>query len=185
MILTTPRLELIGCDLSVARAELDDPAAWARALNVAPPREWPPPLNDENSQRYFLDLLLNNPQDARWAMYYFVLVRSSSGKNLATRELVGNGGFKGPPTPAGVVEIGYSILPRFQRQGFASEAARALTAAALASPQVTRVAACTFPQLLASIAVMRKCGMRFIGAGPEAGTVLYGVGREEWHAATA
>ena len=67
-------------------------------------------------------------------MYYFVLLPPAASPQTAARELVGNGGFKGPPSASGVVEIGYSILPAFQRRGFATEAARCLMAAAFALP---------------------------------------------------
>lgn len=180
MKLTSPRLELICTDLALALAELHEPAEFARMLGVAPPPDWPPPLNDEHSQRFFLELLRQHPEDARWTMYYFVHTTPGASDKTAGRELVGNGGFKGPPSQAGVVEIGYSILPSFQRRGFATEAARGLVAAAFAWPQVTQVNACTLPGLAPSIAVMQNCGMRFIGSGPEAGTVLYGVTRGEW-----
>ena len=41
--------------------------------------------------------------------------------------VVGSAGFKGPPTPDGVVEISYGVNPDHQGNGYATEAAQALT----------------------------------------------------------
>lgn len=108
-------------------------------------------------------------------MWYFILCGSE-------RQLIGNGGFKGRPKD-GMAEVGYSILPEFQRKGFATEATRALIDWAFSHPEVDRVAAETLPELEPSLGVMRKCGMKYVGRGaPEEGveTVRYEVTREEW-----
>jgi ribosomal-protein-alanine N-acetyltransferase len=102
----------------------------------------------------------------------------------AARVLIGGGGFKGPPQADGVVEIGYSILPTFQRRGFATEAMSALVTRAFAEARVTMVVAETFPESRASQRVMIKLGMRQLGPGEEAGTIRFGIRRAE-HAARA
>ena len=43
-----------------------------------------------------------------------------------TRRVVGSIGFHGPPDEQGRLEIGYSVDPRYRRQGFAREAVRAM-----------------------------------------------------------
>ena len=42
------------------------------------------------------------------------------------RSLVGSGGYFGPPGREGVVEIGYSVLPEWQRRGYATEIVNSL-----------------------------------------------------------
>jgi GNAT superfamily N-acetyltransferase len=49
---------------------------------------------------------------------------------------VGSCGFKGPPAEDGAVEIAYGVDPDHQRKGYATEAAEALVAFAVASGQV-------------------------------------------------
>jgi RimJ/RimL family protein N-acetyltransferase len=54
------------------------------------------------------------------------------------------------------VELGYSVLEEFQRRGYATEAAGALTAWAFAHTEVCRVIAEALPQRAASIRVLEK-----------------------------
>jgi RimJ/RimL family protein N-acetyltransferase len=72
------------------------------------------------------------------------------------------------------VEFGYSVLPEFQRRGFASEAAAALIDCAFQNGARSVIAE-TYPHLPASIRVMEKCGMRLLGKGSEAGVVRYSI----------
>ena len=104
----------------------------------------------------------------------FALVHQSSGIE------VGRGGFKGPPTEDGVVEIAYGIAPEHQGKGYATEAAVALVSYALACEQVRIVLAHTLPQPNASTRVLTKCGFHKVGEviDPEDGLVW----RWEYHA---
>jgi ribosomal-protein-alanine N-acetyltransferase len=176
LLLHTARLDLVACTLELSLLELQSTKALAAALQVGVPSTWPPPLNDESSQRWFLDKLQSEPGIVGWTMWYFVL------RSGGPRELVGNGGFKGRPQ-RGLVEIGYSILPEHQRKGYATEATLALITWAFSHPEVDRVAAETLPELEPSLAVMRKCGMKCVRSGrQEEGmqTVHYEIGRDEW-----
>src|SRR3569832_1107244 len=98
--LISDRLELIAGTLELAEAELSDLVSFGRLLDVPTPSIWPPPLNDEQSQRYFL-ARLTEAGIAGWTLWYCI--------RLEPRELAGSAGFKGPPKD-GMVEIGYSIL---------------------------------------------------------------------------
>ena len=77
-------------------------------------------------------------------------------------ELVGWGGFKGPPRE-GAVEIGYEIAAARQGRGLATAAAQAMLAEAFADPAVARVLAHTLPERNASNRVLEKCGFHFEG----------------------
>ncbi len=87
--------------------------------------------------------------------------------------VVGTGGFKGPPADDGIVEIAYGVSPGHREKGYATEAAQALTAFALASDQVRVVRAHTLPEPSASTRVLTKCGFRCVGevVDPEDGLV--------------
>jgi RimJ/RimL family protein N-acetyltransferase len=156
--LVTARLEIVARTVELARVEIEDIAALAASLRVPVPETWPPPLNDEHSQRSFLTALeRSRPEDAGWTLW-FCLLRSP-------RSLVGNAGFKGAPKE-GAVEIGYSMVEAQQRNGYCTEAVRALIQWAFDHPEVRMVTAHTLPGLMPSIRVMEKCGFSFAGDGP-------------------
>jgi RimJ/RimL family protein N-acetyltransferase len=89
-----------------------------------------------------------------------------------TGQLVGLGGFKGPPV-RGMVEIAYAINPDQQRKGHATTAARALVEYAFQSPDVRTVRAHTLPDGIASQKVLMKNGFLKTGEidDPEDGLV--------------
>lgn len=81
--------------------------------------------------------------------------------------------FKGPPDADGMVEIAYGIVPAYQGQGYATEAAAALVAFAFESGRVRLVRAHTLAANHASNHVLTKCGFASIGEvmDPEDGLV--------------
>ena len=156
--LLTDRLELAAATVELAQAELSDPAALAALLDVPSPLDWPPPLNDADSQHHFLSLLRHAEAGAAgWSLWFCI--------RQAPRALVGNAGFKGPPTQ-GSVEIGYSMLEAQQRNGYCTEAVRALVGWAFAHPAVDTIVAHTLPAMRPSMRVLEKCGFIPIGLGP-------------------
>jgi ribosomal-protein-alanine N-acetyltransferase len=77
-------------------------------------------------------------------------------------ELVGWGGFKGPPA-GGTVELGNEIAESRQGRGLATAATRAMVAEAFADQRVGAVIAHTLPERNASNRVLEKAGFRFDG----------------------
>jgi [ribosomal protein S5]-alanine N-acetyltransferase len=173
--LVTPRLELVAATLELARADVNDLAAFAKLLGVPRPATWPPPLNDEQSQRYFLSSMEKaGPADAGWHLWFCI--------RREPRALLGNIGFKGVPKN-GIADIGYSLLEEHHRNGYCTEAVRALIGWAFQHSAVARVVADTLPELVPSIRVMEKSGLVFIGDGPiEDGlkTIRYELTRERY-----
>src|SRR5262249_46036243 len=53
--------------------------------------------------------------------------------HVASNQVIGAGGFKGPADPDGVVEIAYGIVPGYQGRGYATEVAEALVEFAMKS----------------------------------------------------
>src|SRR6188472_3559141 len=113
-LITTPRMELIAGTLQTVIAERENRAELGKLLNARIPADWPPDLNDLTMKELSIRWFENHPEGRGWLCWYFIL-------NSKRRELIGIGGFSDVPDN-GKVEIGYSILPRFQRQGFATEA---------------------------------------------------------------
>ena len=81
----------------------------------------------------------------------------------ADNRLIGTGGFKGPVSSEGSLEIGYEIAPEYQGHGLATELAGALTTEAFAHTGVKAVLAHTLAQENASVSVLRKLGFEQVG----------------------
>ncbi len=174
LTLRTSRLELIAATADSVMLEMHDIRGFASALGVAIPPSWPPPLHDRDSQAWYVDLL-RDEDTVGWGLWYVIVAQSE-------RQLAGTAGFKGKPHD-GSCEIGYSVLPQFQGSGYATEASRCLMHWAFQHPALEYIAAETLPDLVPSIRVMEKCGMRFAGDGAIEGdvrTVRYGVRRAEF-----
>jgi len=166
--LTTSRLRLVPATPALVDIELSDQERLAGELNVDLPHDWPPEYHDADRLR-FTRKALEDPDAAGWWLHYIVLTD-------ATRPtLVGVAGFKGPPS-AGVVEIGYSVVPSWQRRGVATEATRALVEAAWQRGAEV-VVAHTLPHLEASIGVLRKLAFA-ASESREAGVLAFALPRE-------
>ena len=159
-------MQLIAATPDMAAADLRERARLGQLLNATLPRDWPPPFNDEGSARWFADHLARHPAAVGWMIWYFVLVDGDA------RTAIGNGGFKGEPRD-GTVEIGYSIIPQFQRRGYATEAAQALVDWAFGHYDVARVVADTLPDSAASQALLGKLGFRRTGGADEPGVLRF------------
>ena len=171
--LLTARLELIAATLPLVEAETAGAAHLGNLLQ-AEVEAWPPPLNDEHSLRWTFEKLQANPDAAGFFAWYVVLLQG------ANRRLVGIAGMTGPPDQSGTIEIGYSVVEAFQKQGIGTEATRTLIRWAFEQPGVQMVTAQTLPDLGPSIKVMERCGMIFLGVGSEPGTIRYGLTREQF-----
>jgi RimJ/RimL family protein N-acetyltransferase len=170
-IIRTARLDLVPATADALRADLLGRVALSGYLGVDVPPAWPPPLYDESAVQWSLARIAADPAHERWGTRYFV--RRTPGPIA-----IGAGGFKGPPQ-LGAVEIGYAVLPQFQRQGLATEAGLGLVVRAFQEPTVEQVLAETLPNLRPSIAVLERIGFRLVGAGSEEGVVRYAIRRED------
>ncbi len=101
-----------------------------------------------------------------WAHGFAVLHRESG-------TVIGSAGFKGPPDADGMAEIAYGIVPKFEKQGFATEVAGALVEFALRDERVRVIRAHTMNRDNASGRVLEKNGFESIGevVDPEDGPV--------------
>jgi RimJ/RimL family protein N-acetyltransferase len=171
----TERLEVIAATEALARAEIHDRAEFARLLGAHIPA-WPPPLNDDASMRWGWSYLKENPDANGFAMWYVLLAVENGGE----REVIGNGGFKGKPSPDGTVEIGYSLFEAHQGRGYGTEVVRALVRWVFRDTRVTRIIAETLPELKPSRRVLEKNGFAFCGEGSEPGVIRYELTRAAW-----
>lgn len=140
----TLRLTLLPVTPLMKLAMQSSPAAFADLVGVRLPQGWP-----EFPEAFGDCTEIPYP----WHGYLFI--------RRDEPQLVGNGGFVGPPDSDGSVEIGYEIAPAFRNSGNATEAAAALMQLAFANGATT-VVAHSLPWPNASTAVMQKLGMQFV-----------------------
>lgn len=158
-MIVTEHLTLVPATVALARAEIGDRDEFARLLAASVPGNWPPETAAE-ALPVFLGWLEAAPDQVGWFNWY-ALARDAEPRPV----LVGGGGFLGPPR-GGSVQIGYSVLPQFQRRGYATELTIALVRWASAQPGVSRITAETEWENPASTRVLEKAG--FVPAGPAA-----------------
>ncbi len=122
-------------------------------------------VSDEVSPAW-VDMLHASSTADPWTLGFAVTHREN---NL----VIGNAAFKGPPNEDGIVEIAYGIVPDYESQGYATEAAQALVAFASNDPRTKVIQAHTAPASNASTRVLTKCGFEYVGAvdDPEDGLV--------------
>jgi len=173
MPIRTERLDLIPGTQALLEAELVGREAVQELLGIAVPKAWPPPLFDAPAVEWTLAQLSRDDGFGTWGFHYFVLRELPGGGGPGA---VGAGGYKGAPAD-GAVEVDYSVLPEFQRRGFATEAAGGLVDRAFEDEGVQRVIAETLPGLIPSIGVLVKLGFRFVGQGSEEGAIRYQLDR--------
>lgn len=185
-ILRTTRLELLPGAEPHFLAALVGRDALAQALGAQVPESWPPEFYDEDAVRYSLARVREHPLEMDWGFYYVVRRAPSDSPGL----LIGAGGFKDAPDAAGVVELGYGIVPDQHRLGYATEAVRELTRFAFESGRAEVLVGQTLPRLIPSIGVLLKCGFTLVGEGhdahaPEGEPVLrYELTRSAWSSAS-
>ena len=180
--LKTKRLELVAGTADLFRVRIDDREFLSRRLGARVPAEWPPPLYDQDAMEWMAKYLDENAGAGAWT-FYFIILPARAGEAEGT--VIGGVGYKGLPGADGAVEIGYSMLPEFQRSGYATEVAGALVRRAFAEPRVTRVIAETYPELRPSIRVLEKNNFRFVGDGSEERVIRYALTREEYEGSGA
>jgi len=168
LVLTDSRIMMVPATLATLQTELAGDPALFGMLGVPSPPYWPPELNDADSFNHFIGMIEANPEALEWGAHYVLLVRPP-------RTLVASGGFIAPPDEHGCVEIGYSVLKPYRRQGIASALCKLLIKKAFADARVKAVKACTLPELTPSIGVLEKAGFAF--TGEKEGTLTYMLNR--------
>ena len=164
--IATDRLDLPPLTAAALQAWIDGDGDRLEGLTGAVfplPVAAPPEMAD--ALPFLRDRVAEAAADAPW--WARLIVRRE------TREAVGSAGFGGRPDVAGTTVVGYSVYPRCQGHGYATEAVRALVAWALAQPGVARVRATIPPWKASSLRVAEKAGLRRAGTAvdEEAGEV--------------
>ena len=160
----TPRLRLVAITPALLRVE---GSALSAAVSAQVPAMWPPEHWEPHVYDFLEELYSRAPFAVAWTRY--VVARMEPATLIGTL-----GGFPRTETEA---EVGYGILPPWQKQGLATEGLLALMEEIRRRQQIQTFTAQTYPRLVASVRVMEKCGFALAGPGDEEGTVRYRRGR--------
>jgi [ribosomal protein S5]-alanine N-acetyltransferase len=148
-IITTPRLQLVCCDIDMLLALFESDKALAALLGINIPAQWTE--FGEPAFRWTYNKIIAGTDERQWLAYLPVWKEENM--------LVGSCGFKGNPFN-GMVEIGYEVAKDYRGKGLATEIATGLIKYAMLNPAIKYVQAHTLAQLNESCKVLGKCGMK-------------------------
>jgi ribosomal-protein-alanine N-acetyltransferase len=147
--LETKRLQLISFSLELKKAALIDRARLVEMLGVDVPNHWPGPDLAE-ALPFFIENMEKAPSEPAWD---WIAIHKSD------QAVIGDIGFMGGPDQDGVVEVGYSIVPEYRHQGYATEMAGGLIAWAFQETSIKVVTAACLEDNFGSIKVLEHVGM--------------------------
>lgn len=147
----TERLMLRAVSERVARAAIArDHDMMERLVGAAVPVEWPGDVIAILPR--YADALARDVGQFGWGPWLAI--------DAATNAVVGDLGFKGPPSEKRTVEIGFETISTVRNRGVATEAARSLVAWAMSHDDVDAVLAECERGNAASTRVLEKVGLR-------------------------
>jgi len=148
-LLETPRLKLLPFTLELKKVTLFERDRLPEMLGVAVPDAWPG-ADMLEALPHFIEAM---EQDSLGRVWDGIILHK------AERVAIGGIGFHGPPDEAGMVEIGYNIIPAYEGQGYATEMARRVIDWAFQTPGIERITAQCLDDNIGSIRVLEKVGM--------------------------
>ena len=166
--LETKRLQLIPFSLDLKKAAISDRARLVEMLGVNVPEHWPG-ADLMEALPFFVENMEKAPSEPAWD---WIAIHTSE------QAVIGDIGFMGGPDQEGIVEVGYSIVPEYRNQGYATEMARGLIAWALQEKGIKLVIAACLDNNVGSIKVLEKVGMRRLE--PDGNMLKWEMRREEW-----
>lgn len=166
--LESQRLRLIPFSLDLKKAAINDRGRFIEMLGVHVPDHWPGPDLAE-ALPFFVASMEKAPSEPAWD---WIAVHKSD------QAVIGDIGFMGGPGQDGVVEVGYSVIPEYRNQGYATEMARSLIAWAFQEKGIKVVTAVCRDDNLGSIKVLENVGMRRV---EQVGNMLkWEIGEDDW-----
>jgi RimJ/RimL family protein N-acetyltransferase len=137
---------LVAQDVDTATAELGADVSEAMTDDLA------------NFARYRLAQMEADPSIQQWLARAMVRTEATG-----RRHAIGTIGFHGPPDEKGRVEVGYRVEAPYRRQGYTSEAVRALFDWASREHGIRRFVASISPTNTASLGLAHGFGFRQVG----------------------
>ncbi|WP_077622867.1 GNAT family N-acetyltransferase [Sediminibacillus massiliensis] len=145
---STDRLEIHTLTADMMEAVLIGGERLERSFPFEVPAEWPMEVYKQFFP-YKIERFREFPSENEWEG---VIVHSKD------QVVIGDMGFKGGPNEKGIIDLGYSIIPRYQGKGFATEMGRAMVEWGRMQTGVIDVMATCDPDNIASIRVLEKIG---------------------------
>ncbi|MBA2340634.1 MAG: GNAT family N-acetyltransferase [Pyrinomonadaceae bacterium] len=157
-MIETANLRLVPCELKHFEAILNDQKQLEQMLGVTVFNNWFdfPGVAGIEAIQFGYEYLKAHPDAFGWWAYLLIHIKD--------QVLIGQCGFKGKVDEAGMVEIGYAIVPAYRCRGLATEAAQGLIDYAFSHPHVEMVDAHTLAEVNPSTRVLEKVGMKNIGS---------------------
>lgn len=110
--------------------------------------------SENDARRYIQNRLI--PVFAKFGFGTYVLYQKNTNIPMGTCGFYDREGLDG-------IDIGYAILPKYERRGFTLEAVRFLSQSAFSQFRLEKLLAVTDPQNFPSIALLEKVGFKFCG----------------------
>ena len=164
--LETKHLQLVPFSLDLKKRTVTEKASLEEVLGVKVPDSWPGPDLVE-ALPFFIKMMEKDPEGLIWDGIII---------HKADRVAIGGIGFHGGPDEAGMVEIGYNIIPEYQGRGYATEMARSIIDQAFEVQGIKVVSAECLDDNIGSIRVLEKVGMSRLGA--EGNMLKWSVGKQ-------
>lgn len=137
--------------------------------------------------KYLGGTRMQNPDAIRKRFEFYTACYESFGFGQCAMELKDTGDVVGvsglqPLEETGEIEVGYSLYPKFWRQGFGYECAMGWLKFGFETAGLDRIVACADKENTASWRIMEKCGMKFEGVQQHYGmpVVVYAISREDF-----
>lgn len=151
-VFETERLMMITLTADMMEAVLKGQGELEKFSPYQLAPEWPMDVYKQLFP-YKINKFRKNPQENEWEGAIVL-----KGEN----RIIGDMGYKGGPDWEGAINIGYSIVPAYQGNGYATEMGNAMIKWGLNQPGVRKVVATCYPTNIASIRVLEKIGLRKI-----------------------
>ncbi|MBD0349467.1 MAG: GNAT family N-acetyltransferase [Thermoleophilia bacterium] len=151
----TERLELLPLPEAFIEALVERRREQAAELGLTLPEDWP----DDHDARFLHFRLRQMRADEAWRQWLVrgIVLRADG------RPMIGHIGFHGPPgvnakRRPDAVEVGYTVFPAHRRQGYATEALRALIGWTHREHSIRHFIASVAPDNDPSLAIVRRLG---------------------------
>lgn len=178
--------ELLGLRVVLRRFRLEDVTefvAYRSIADVARYQSWDAPYPRDEGERMVRQMMTEHPDTAGEWFQFAVVLR-------ATGQLIGDCAAMPHAEDPRQCDIGFTIAPRYQGHGYATEAAGTLVSYLFAARGKHRIAATCDARNTASAAVLERLGMRREGhlrqstwaKGEWTDDLLYALLQAEWQA---
>ncbi|KGL44777.1 N-acetyltransferase [Listeria sp. SHR_NRA_18] len=149
--LETERLLLVEYSLEWIEATIAGVDELERVSGYEVSRDWPG-IDFFFYLPYVLESVKKEPEMTKWT--HLIVLKEEN-------KVIGEIGGQGKPEETGEIELGYSIVPAYQNNGYVTEALGELLVWLKQQPEIKRIFARSFESNPHSIQVLRKSGFLY------------------------